>query len=189
MQGVVFGMSRWLRKSSADRFNTPYRSLNRNKQFQASSSARPSFIPPAPCSRPSWRRRAEGIMAVDLTVLGTRRPVMKIRDVELFKGLTGVLAHFRCNRPAAHRSACALPLQSPGSFSEWLTQRSKDAKKTANPFVSCLERSGGFRCRWVSRSGGFRGRWLTARMQGEVFGKSRWLRKSSADRFTTPYCC
>ena len=39
-------------------------------------------------------------MSVDLTVLGTRRPVMKIRDVELFKGFTGVLAHFRCNRPA-----------------------------------------------------------------------------------------
>ena len=25
---------------------------------------------------------------------------MKIRDVELFKGFTGVLAHFRCNRLA-----------------------------------------------------------------------------------------
>ena len=39
-------------------------------------------------------------MAVDLTVLVARRPVVKIRDVELFKGFTGVLAHFRCNRPA-----------------------------------------------------------------------------------------
>ena len=27
----------------------------------------------------------------------------EIRDVELFKGFTGVLAHFRCNRPAAVR--------------------------------------------------------------------------------------
>ena len=37
------------------------------------------------------------------------------------------------------------------------------------------------------RNGGFRGRWLTARMQGVVFGMSKWLRQSSADRFTTPY--
>jgi hypothetical protein len=55
-----------------------------------------------------------GIMAVDLTVLVARRPVMKIRDVELFKGLTGVLAHFRCNRPAAVRK---------GSRKEAKTQR------------------------------------------------------------------
>ncbi len=59
-------------------------------------------------------------MAVDLTVLVARRPVVKIRDVELFKGFTGVLAHFRCNRPALFGRAHAKK------------QRSKEAKKTAD---------------------------------------------------------
>ena len=52
-------------------------------------------------------------MAVDLTVLVARRPVMKIRDVELFKGFTGVLAHFRCNRPALFGRAYAKTQRKP----------------------------------------------------------------------------
>ena len=75
-------------------------------------------------------------MAVDLTVLVARRPVMKIRDVELFKGLTGVLAHFRCNRPVAVRQGSR-----------------KDAKKTTDN-LGC---SGALRSTFVGGGLGWRG--------------------------------
>ena len=131
-------MSKWLRKSSADRFTTPYGTSNRNTQFQASSSALPTLIPPAHCSRSSGR--------------GEPRPF-----------------------------CCLTPLFNPVAWPSVAVRGGRKAHAKKQRRKGSRTRSSLCADRWVSRSMVHRSNAIV------VFGLSKWLMKSSADRFTTPY--